>query len=198
MALLAGMIIAIMVGGTAAASPAFAQPAARADSIVIPLQVPASPPSRVNPSNLAAAKAAQLGPWSTGSITFKNGVPVGGWAELTLFSNGNYRFRGHFHVSGAPSYNVELAWGVRDARGRLYTFSRSGHLAGTFEPGSRDYDWDVSGHNNQLAAGWSDLNAHWNYKWNAAVNWDAKALVNQVTSAISTVGTVVSVIGVVV
>lgn len=140
----------------------------------------------------------QLGPWGTGSIVFNNGVPVGGWAELTLFNNGNYRFRGHFHVSGAPSYNVQLAWAVRDNRGRLYMFSTKGHLAGTFEPGSRDHNWDGSGHLNDLAGGWGDLNQHWNYQWNASVNWDVNALINQVKSVISAVGTIVQVISVVV
>jgi hypothetical protein len=34
----------------------------------------------------------QLGPWGTGPIVFNNGVPVGGWSSLTLFSNGGFDF----------------------------------------------------------------------------------------------------------
>jgi hypothetical protein len=149
------------------------------------------------PSSAKLAAAAQLGPWSTGAIAFNGGVPVGGWAELLLFAGGNYRFRGHFHVSGAPSYNVQLAWGVRDARGMLYTFAAHGHLAGTFEPGSRDYDWDNSGFRQEIASGWADLSNRWNYQWNASVNWDVAALVDEVKAIISAVGTIVQVIAVV-
>lgn len=92
---------------------------------------------------LAGGFTPQVGPLNTGYIAFNGGVPVGGFAQLTLFQSGNFNFNGHFHVSGAPSYNVGFAVGVRSSRGVLYTFLRSGHVAGTFEPGSRDFDWSV-------------------------------------------------------
>lgn len=44
-----------------------------------------------------------IGPFSTGSVTFNNGVPVGGWVTLELHSDGTCLFSGHFHDSGAPS-----------------------------------------------------------------------------------------------
>jgi hypothetical protein len=133
----------------------------------------------------------QLGPWSTGSITFDNGVPVGGWASLALFQNGDYQFYGHYHVSGAPSYNVEHGWVVVSSAGYAFTFKAAGHLAGTFESGSRDYDWNNTGNNPDIAQRWSELMNGWSYTWSAAVNWDAVSLVNSIVKGMQIAGTVI-------
>ncbi|GAB3718983.1 hypothetical protein GCM10027598_31220 [Amycolatopsis oliviviridis] len=47
-------------------------------------------------------------------INFDNGVLVGGWANLTVYPNGNYNFSGHFHDSGATSYNVGIVMAIRN------------------------------------------------------------------------------------
>jgi hypothetical protein len=157
------------------------------DSLIKPMfgnaKPPPPPPPPVNP---------QLGPWSTGSITFDNGVPVGGWGQLTLFSNGNYTFSGHFHDSGATSYDVEQSWVVVSSKGIAFTFTASGHCAGTFESGSRDYDWTDSGNNAAIAQNWADLNAGYSWRWQAGANWDASAMLNSLLDAIKAVGTVVT------
>ena len=45
----------------------------------------------------------QLGPFNSGTITFDNGVPVGGWMTLALFEAGTYSLTGHFHDSAFPA-----------------------------------------------------------------------------------------------
>ncbi len=139
----------------------------------------------------------QIGPFNSGSITFDGGVPVGGWSQLTLYQNGSYVFSGHFHDSGAPSYNDSLVWGVRTSSGVLFTFSHSGHMAGTFQSGSRDDDWNVQGTSAALAGAWPDLARGWRWRWEAGVNMDLGALVQSVKDAINAVDTVVQVIAIV-
>jgi hypothetical protein len=145
----------------------------------------------------AAGLTPQVGPLNTGYITFNGGVPVGGFAQLTLFQSGNFNFNGHFHVSGAPSYNVGFAVGVRSSRGVLYTFLKSGHVAGTFEPGSRDFDWSVQEFRAVLHEDWPNLAVNSTWWWSANVNWDPLAILNSVKTLASTVGAVASVIALV-
>lgn len=134
----------------------------------------------------------QLGPWPTGSITFDNGIPVGGWASLALFQNGDFQFYGHYHVSGSPSYNVEHGWVVLSSTGYAFTFKASGHLAGTLEPGSRDYDWNNTANHPDIAQHWPDLMNGWSYRWSAAVGWDAISLVNSIVEVMKVAGTVIT------
>jgi len=153
--------------------------------------------SSVPPALFTGAFAPQVGPLNTGYITFNGGVPVGGFSQLTLFQSGNFNFNGHFHVSGAPSYNVGFAVGVRSSRGVLYTFLKSGHLAGTFEPGSRDFDWSVQEFRAVLREDWPNLAVNSTWWWSARVNWDPLAILNSVKTLASTVGAVASVIALV-
>jgi hypothetical protein len=136
----------------------------------------------------------QVGPLNTGYITFGGGVPVGGYSQLTLFQSGHFNFNGHFHVSGAPSYNVAFAVGVRSQRGVLYTFLRSGHVAGTFEPGSRDFDWSVQELRDVVREDWANLAIGSTWWWNAKVNWDPLALLGTIKTLAETAGAVGSVV----
>jgi hypothetical protein len=134
----------------------------------------------------------QLGPFHTGPIVFGGGVPVGGWSSLSVWSNGAYNFNGHFHDSGATSYDVQIGWAIADGAGTVYTFTKSGHVAGTFEPGSRDFDWNDSGTNPALAAGFNTLAQRYRWQWTARANWDVGALIDSVLAAIRAAGFVVS------
>lgn len=136
----------------------------------------------------------QIGPLNTGRIVFGGGVPVGGHAQLTLFRNGAYNFSGHFHVSGAPSYNVALVWVIKDSKGTAYLFRASGRLHGTFESGSRDFDWNIAKRNPAIAAGWRNLERGWKSHWTAKTNINIRSLVN---SAIEAVGYAAKVIAIV-
>lgn len=141
------------------------------------------------------AVAESLGPWDTGYITFSGGIPVGGYAQLTLHRNGAYYFSGHFHVSGAPSYNTGLAFAVRSGNGTVYTFAhRRGVIYGSFWAGSRDDDWGDSGVSPALAAGWVDLSNAWSYHWSATVNLDIGALVHSVVEAVGHAAMVIAIV----
>ncbi|WP_261564410.1 hypothetical protein [Frankia gtarii] len=144
---------------------------------VLGMASPASASSQITPVNR--------------SITFKGGTPVGGWMRLTLNSDGTYRYSGHLHVSGAPSYNDEVVVAVSAANGTTFTFSHTGRLHGTFESGSRDDDWNRSGYRHAIRDAWPALSRSWHSQSRATVNWDAAAAVNSVVSALRTAGAVV-------
>ena len=144
------------------------------------------------PPTLPPGTATQLGPFDTGSISFDNGVPVGANASLLLRQDGSFTFTGHFHDSGATSYNTAFAWVIVDKSGRAYTFSHSGRTSGTFESGSRDDDWTNNGTNPDIAANWLDLTTSYHWRWQANVNLDITSLVNSLVSAIKAAGTVIA------
>jgi hypothetical protein len=138
--------------------------------------------------------AAQLGPFNTGTITFDNGVPVGGWMTLALFQDGTYSFSGHYHDSGAPSYDVDGVWVIVSSSGKAFTFEVKGHMNGTFESGSRDYDFAQNGQNDQLKDAWADLCAGYTWRWSSYVNWDVQAAVDDVVDALKVAGTIIGVV----
>lgn len=131
--------------------------------------------------------------FDTGAIGFQE-APVGGWARIKLYKNGNFEFNGHFHDSGAPSYNCEFSWIIVDSRGKAFTFAWQLHLNGTFESGSRDGDWSDNGNKPEIAAAWSDLCASRTDRWDAAVNWDLAGLLQEAQDIMKTAGTVISVV----
>ena len=129
------------------------------------------------------------------SIVFDDGVSVGGFAHLTLRKDGTFSFTGHFHDSGAVEFNVGLVWGVKDSANRLYTFQHSGHVAGTFEPGSRDDDWNVDGRNDAIAQHWTALAAGSGSTLKASASLD---MVNLTNAVIGAAGMVLGVVAIVV
>jgi hypothetical protein len=128
------------------------------------------------------------------SITFDNGVPVGGNAHLTLWNNGNYVFSGHFHDSGATEYNMQLVIAVSDGA-HAYTFEHQGHVSGTFESGSRDNDWNDTGTHPELVASWSNIAARNSWSWKADANSDLSNLVN---AAVGILGTGLGIVAIVI
>jgi hypothetical protein len=153
-----------------------------ASKFKIPVKTP--PPQPTLPT--------QLGPFNSGTITFDNGVPVGGWMTLALFEDGTYSFSGHFHDSGAPSYDVDAVWVIVSSSGKAFTFEVKGHMNGTFESGSRDYDFAQNGQNDQLKDAWADLCAGYTWRWSAYVNWDVQAAVDDVVNALKVAGTIIA------
>ena len=89
----------------------------------------ASPPQPAEPEpKPPQLEALEL---DSGYIAFSGGVPVGGNAHLSLFPNGAYSSTGHFHDSGTPSYDMEMAWAVRSSTGTVFTFAHKGRVHGT-------------------------------------------------------------------
>jgi hypothetical protein len=139
----------------------------------------------------------QVGPFNWSPIVFGGGVPVGGWAQLTLFRNGVVNFTGHFHVSGAPSYNVTCAFAVRAGAGpgaTAFTFAKTGRVHGTFESGSRDFNWDDTPTNPAVAADWENLVSSWAWQAKVGANID---LLSTTQSAVQALGQVAAVIAVI-
>lgn len=139
--------------------------------------------------------AGQLGPFGVNPIVFGGGVPVGGWCQLTLYSNGAYNFSGHFHDSGATSYNMSCVYAVRDGSGTVFTFSHRGEVHGTFDSGSRDDDWNISGVNPAIAAAWLPLAMGWSWTVRSGANLDFGGLLD---AAIGAVGTATKIVAIVV
>ena len=93
-------------------------------------------------------------------VTFPDGVAIGGSVHVSLFKDGTSTFSGSLHDSGAVAYNCAVACGVYDSQRRLYPLTQSGYAAGTFEPGSRDFNWNEPGDPNpnpKLREYWNDL-----------------------------------------
>jgi hypothetical protein len=128
-------------------------------------------------------------------IVFDSGVAVGGFAHLTIRSDGTYSFSGHFHDSGGLEYNVYLVWAVKDSRNQVYTFQHRGHVSGTFESGSRDDDWSNDAQNDVIRDNWANIVAQWS--WNAKAQADGD-LTNLINSVIGGLGLVTGVVGIVV
>jgi len=137
----------------------------------------------------------QFGPFDFNPIVFDDGVPVGGWTQLTLFRNGAVNFSGHFHVSGAPSYDTTAVFAVRGGDGIVFTFSHTGRVHGTFEAGSRDDNWgDTRPANDSIAASWPSLADSLTWRANAAVNVDLGVFLD---ATVKTVGAVAAVIAII-
>ena len=126
-------------------------------------------------------------------IVFGGGVPVGGSAHLTIRQDGSYTFTGHFHDSGGTEYKMGLVWAVKDSQNIVYTFQHSGHVSGTFEPGSRNDDWTVDSRNDDIASRWANTAAGSTAHGRAHANID---IINLTNSLIGTIGTVLGVVAI--
>jgi hypothetical protein len=123
------------------------------------------------------------------TVTFPS-APVGGWTSLTLYSNGYYGWSGHMHDSGAPSYTYSGTCVVRFSNGAAFAFGASGRLHGTFESGSRDYNWNKSGYISSLPSAWSNSPTY-RASCGSRVGISVSALVDSVIQGIGYVAQVV-------
>jgi hypothetical protein len=92
---------------------------------------------------------------------------VTGWVKLQIWSGGAYVFSGHFHGSGFWSYDVSTAIGLKDRANNAITFAKRGHVNGTLESGSRDYDWFLAGTDQRITDHFTN--------GLAAINWGSRA-----------------------
>src|SRR5262249_54278531 len=88
------------------------------------------------------------------NIVFPSGVALGGWFDLALTRHGDISFSGHFHDSGADSYDTTLVVVLMTPDGLAYSVTHQGRTHGTFEPGSRNDDWVTNTQSNLVAANW--------------------------------------------
>ena len=134
----------------------------------------------------------ELGPWES-KIIFDNGVPVGGWTNLKLNSNGSYAFSGHLHDSGAPSYNVSVIWTILSRSSHMFVFGNSGKVHG-LEPGSRNHDWDIQNNDQKIMDNWGDLVGSNKINRHASANINLADLIENAKKAYDVISTVVEVI----
>ncbi|MHC5729778.1 MAG: hypothetical protein ACYTXY_37795, partial [Nostoc sp.] len=109
--------------------------------------------------------------------------------------DGSYSFTGHFHDSGATSYDTSLVFALKDdVDGSVFTFSHTGRTHGTFEAGSRNDDWGVSGTNPALAAAWGGISSNYNWSWNAGANLDLTSTLDGATKAVGFAAAVIAIV----
>ncbi|MDB9390832.1 hypothetical protein [Microcystis aeruginosa] len=150
------------------------------------------------PTTLLMARQFEKIEIDSGPIGFSDGVAVGGYSHLSLFPNGAFSFTGHYHVSGAISYDTlfTLAIKSQSSNPTVLTFTHKGRCHGTFESGSRDDDWGDSGTNQAVAAVWNEFSQFgYTWQWNAAVNADIGQLLRTTVEALGAANTVISVVG---
>lgn len=128
---------------------------------------------------------------NTGPIVFHNGVPVSGWAGLSLFPDGGCNFSGHFYDGGFPSYDCALVWMLRSQRGTAFVWRRSSRLHGTIEAGPRDDHWNETGRHGEIQKAWNELAAGYAWHWEAAVNLEMGELIEQAEAAVGIVREVI-------
>jgi hypothetical protein len=148
----------------------------------------------------SAASGVQVRPqWFTvdaPSIAFGAGIAVGGYGRLTVFSDGTTHFQGHLHASGFPSYDCLAVFTVKDADGRAYAASHTGRVHGTDEPGSRDFDWDEWGTNDDLRRNWPRISSGGVGGWKVDVtsDWSFQKIQKIVEDVVAAAGVVLAII----
>jgi hypothetical protein len=116
------------------------------------------------------------------NIVFPSGIALGGWFDLALTRHGDISFSGHFHDSGADSYDTTLVVVLMTPDGLAYSVTHQGRTHGTFEPGSRNDDWAVNTQSNLVAANWDNQFALAGWRWSAhSTSLIGQALTNFVT-----------------
>ncbi|MEC3956337.1 hypothetical protein VMT65_25085 [Nocardia sp. CDC153] len=129
------------------------------------------------------------------NFTFSNNTPVGGWATVTLNSDGSCAFSGHVHDSGAPDYDVSASCAVVAVHtGTAYILQHTGSTSGDISvlSGSRDMDWNDHGSHPELTAGWLDLNASYEVTWNLTASMSLSSWIDLVKKAYPYVQTAVA------
>jgi uncharacterized protein with LGFP repeats len=126
--------------------------------------------------------------------SFKSGVAAGGSSNITVFQNGQVQFEGQLHDSGALAYDISVVCILVDADNQGYSLTTVGHIAGTFESGSRDYLWNTSANNGLIQQNWRAIVASNSVAQNASESMDLGALMSNVANAAGVVGAAAGVI----
>jgi hypothetical protein len=127
-------------------------------------------------------------------IRFNGGVPVTGESQLLVYPNGDFGWRGHFHDSGATSYNMEIGCIVKFNSGALFEVSGTGRVHGTFESGSRNWTWSQSGNSAVLAHEIATGQGAWS-SCRAGADLAFAAMLAELKSTAGDVGAVVALVG---
>jgi hypothetical protein len=91
-------------------------------------------------------------------ITTPPGTALGGWAEITIRTDGSYTFRGHMEGSGFDPYAFRIGVVVRGASGTISLATiKNGNVGGWILGGSQDYDWEENKTSALITSNWADL-----------------------------------------
>jgi hypothetical protein len=77
-------------------------------------------------------------------VNFNDGTKVDGNLHIEMHDNGQAVFNLHLHANGLWSYACSVACAIIDIQNRAYTFQATGKVYGTFLPGSRNFDLNIS------------------------------------------------------
>lgn len=104
-------------------------------------------------------------------VVTDDGVPIGGWVEMILQSNGNYTFHGSMRATGALSYDYGLQVFVKAADHIILTAFHSGNIYGTDTPGNRDDPWEENLNSALIKSEWVSIrnNPVIQYQFNASM-----------------------------
>jgi hypothetical protein len=83
---------------------------------------------------------------------------------------------------------------VRAGDGTVFTFTRTGRVYGTFESGSRNFDWGDNPTSTAIAADWNNLVASWSWQARAGADIDIGALVDSAVKAVGQAAAVIAII----
>jgi len=104
-------------------------------------------------------------------VVTDDGIPISGWVEMILQSNGNYTFHGSMRATGGPSYDYGLQVFVKAADDIILTAFHSGNIYGTDTPGSRDDPWEENLNSALIKSEWVSIrnNPVIQYQFNASM-----------------------------
>jgi hypothetical protein len=116
------------------------------------------------------------------NIVFPDPVPVGGWATVTLYPDGNAIFTGHMHDSSGPfGYSDQVVFLFTNSNGSAFSLAHNGSMQGVWFS-SGDDDWNDNKVFSALALAF-DEPAVWGWSAKAAVNWSTSALLDDLKKA---------------
>jgi len=117
-----------------------------------------------------------------GDIVFEGPVPVGGWVDIVVHSDGSFVFSGHLHDSGAPDYTDSVVSVViAKSTGIAYLFPHNGKVGGLLS--RTDDNWSDKGTRQELLDAWADLSAGYQVHFEAKVDWDPAGWVEIIKKA---------------
>lgn len=130
--------------------------------------------------------------WHWLNINLDNGVPVGGNLNLVVKPNGHWRYWGHFHDSGFFPYTIESVVGLKDSKGKTFTFSQQGNMSGTISfSGSRDYNFNKQGTSDKIKDSWDALTKGHDISCTGGCNANMGSILDELLKAIEAVASVV-------
>ncbi|GHB52484.1 hypothetical protein GCM10010347_22990 [Streptomyces cirratus] len=110
---------------------------------------------------------------------------VTGRAQLVLFSDGFWTYRGQVHESGLVGH--DYAFGVvldyTDPHGQIYAYAADGTVHGTTDLGSRDDDWQQDGWDQRISANWDAIAAS-SWRADLHVSTNAFAVVEAIAAGL--------------